>query len=89
MIANAPDTDTLGLVCITLGHLVSSDFRIASEVLAHNCIERLSCHIEKFSEETLLRLQDAVKKYVFKKHFGDDGTLDTNEFADDYDPLIF
>jgi len=55
LIANAPDTDTLGLVCITLGHLVSSDFRIAAEVLAHNCVERLSCHIEKFPEETLLR----------------------------------
>ena len=42
-----------------------------------------------YSEETSLRLQDAVKKYIFKKHFGDDGTLNTIEFADDYDPLIF
>ncbi len=42
-----------------------------------------------YSEETSLRLQDAVKKYIFKKHFGDDGTLNTTEFADDYDPLFF
>ena len=42
-----------------------------------------------YLEETSLKLQDAVKKYIFKKHFGDDGTLDMNEFADDYDPLIF
>ena len=32
---------------------------------------------ELYSEENSLRLQDAVKKSVFKKHFGDDGTLDS------------
>ena len=42
-----------------------------------------------YSAETLLRLQDAVKKHVFKKHFGDDGTLTWDETAEDYDPLIF
>ncbi len=34
-----------------------------------------------------MTLQDAVKKYIFKKHFGDDGTLDWNEMAEDYDPF--
>ena len=42
-----------------------------------------------YSEETSLRLQDAVKKYIFKKHYGNDGTLDWNEMAEDYDPLLF
>lgn len=42
-----------------------------------------------YSEENSLRLQDAVKKFVFKKHYGDDGSLDINEMADDYDPLIY
>ena len=42
-----------------------------------------------YSAETSLRLQDAVKKHVFKKHFGDDGTLTWDEMAEDYDPLIF
>jgi len=42
-----------------------------------------------YSEENSLRLQDAVKKFVFKKHFGDDGTLDSLEMAQDYDPLIY
>ena len=42
-----------------------------------------------YSEETSLKLQDAVKKYIFKTHFGDDGTLDMNEFTEDYDPLTF
>ena len=44
---------------------------------------------ELYSEENSLRLQDAVKKFVFKKHFGDDGTLDSLEMAEDYDPLIY
>ncbi len=42
-----------------------------------------------YLEETSLRLQDTVKKYIFKKHYEDDGTLDWNEMAEDYDPLIF
>ena len=33
-------------------------------------------------------LHDAVKKYVFKQHFGDDGALDWKEMIEDYDPLI-
>ena len=42
-----------------------------------------------YSDETSLRLQDAVKKYVFKEHHGDDGTLDINEMHEDYDPLMY
>ena len=42
-----------------------------------------------YLDETSLRLQDAVKKNVFRKHFGDDRTLGINEFTEDYDPLIF
>ena len=42
-----------------------------------------------YSAETTLRLQDAVKKNVFKQHYGDDGTLAWEEMAEDYDPLIF
>jgi hypothetical protein len=42
-----------------------------------------------YSEENSLRLQDAVKKSVFKKHFGDDGTLNPLDMAEDYDPLIY
>jgi len=42
-----------------------------------------------YLEETSLKLQDVVKKYIFKKHFRDDGTLDMNEFAEEYDPLMF
>ncbi len=34
-----------------------------------------------YSAENSLRLQDAVKKQVFKDYFGDDGTLDSKEFA--------
>jgi hypothetical protein len=37
----------------------------------------------------LLRLQDAVKKHVYKQYFGDDGTLNGEDMAEDYDPLIF
>ena len=42
-----------------------------------------------YSAKNLLRLQDAVKKQVFKDHLGDDGTLDSKDFAEDYDPLHF
>jgi hypothetical protein len=42
-----------------------------------------------YSDETSLKQQDAVKMFVFKQHFGDDGILDWNDMADDYDPLIF
>lgn len=34
-----------------------------------------------YSFETSLRLQDALKNHVFKKHFGDDGTLSCKEMA--------
>jgi hypothetical protein len=42
-----------------------------------------------YSDETSLRLQDAVKKFVFKEHHGDDGSLDINEMDKDYDPLMY
>ena len=38
--------------------------------------------------ENLLHLNDAVKKHVFKEYFGDDGTLDHEDFVEDYDPLL-
>jgi hypothetical protein len=40
-------------------------------------------------KENSLRLQDAVKKQVFKDYFGDDGTLDNDNFAEECDPLLF
>jgi hypothetical protein len=42
-----------------------------------------------YCAETSLRLQDAVKKHAFKKHFGDDGTLTWDDMTEDYDPLLF
>jgi len=60
---------------------------VRDSTLKYSIIQR---HWNKlYLEETSLKLQNAVKKYIFKKHFGDDGTLDMNEFAEDYDPLIF
>jgi hypothetical protein len=42
-----------------------------------------------YSAETSLRLQDAVKKHVYKQHFGDDGTLNGEDMAEDYALSIF
>jgi hypothetical protein len=42
-----------------------------------------------YSAEISLQLQDAVKKFAFKKHYGDDGSFDINETAADNDPLIY
>ena len=42
-----------------------------------------------YSEENSSRRQDAVKKFMCKRHCGDDGTLDASGMAEDYDPLIY
>ena len=42
-----------------------------------------------YSAEPSLRLQDAVKKHVYKQYFGDDGNLNGEDMTEDYDPLIF
>jgi hypothetical protein len=44
---------------------------------------------KSYSVENSRTLQDAVKKQVFKDYFGDDGTLDNDDFVEDYDPLLF
>jgi hypothetical protein len=49
----------------------------------------LKYRIVMYSAESSLRLQDAVKEHVYKKNFGDNGTLDNADFADDYEPIIF
>jgi hypothetical protein len=55
LISCSIDTETLGLVCVSLGHLVIHDPQICTDVLDQNCIERLSSHIELFIEDHLLR----------------------------------
>ncbi len=40
-------------------------------------------------DATSLQVHNSVKKYIFNKQYGGDGTLDMTEMADDYDPLIF
>ena len=45
--------------------------------------------MEKIYSTESLQLQDTVKKHVFKEYFGDDGTLDYEDFAEDYDSLLF
>lgn len=47
------------------------------------------CWKKLYSKETSLRLQDAVKNFVFKKHNGDDGSLDIHEKDEEYDPLTY
>ena len=37
----------------------------------------------------LTTIANAVKKFVFKEHHGDDGSLDVNEMDEDYDPLTY
>lgn len=44
---------------------------------------------ELYLNVTTLQLQDMAKKYIFKKHYGDDRTLDVTEMVDNYDPLIY
>ena len=60
---------------------------VCNSIMKYSIIQRRWNKL--YSEETSLKLQDAVKKYIFKTHFGDDGTLDMNEFTEDYDPLTF
>ncbi len=42
-----------------------------------------------YNTESSLQLQDAVKKYLYKKHFGKDASLEIIGMVDNYDPLIF
>ena len=42
-----------------------------------------------YNTESSLQLKDAVKKYLYKKHFGKDASLDIIGMADNYDPLIY
>ena len=38
-----------------------------------------------YSTESSLRLHDDIKKQVFKEYFRDDGTVDHDDFVEDYD----
>lgn len=74
-------------VCIhnTAGNFITSNMR--DSILKYSIIQQ---HWNRLhSEENSLRLQDAVEKFVFKKHFGDDGTLDVGEMVYYCDPLMY
>ena len=62
-------------------------FDIRDNMLKYKIIPQRSKSL--YNTESSLRLQDAVKKYLYKKHFGKDATLDVIGMADNYDPLIF
>jgi hypothetical protein len=80
------DSSTDGsLVINTVGNFDMTDVRDSS--VKYTIVQRRWNKL--YSDETSLRLQDAVKKFVFKEHHGDDGTLDINEMDEDYDPLTY
>ena len=80
------DSSTDGsLVINTVGNFDMSDVRDSS--VKYTIVQRRWNKL--YSDETSLRLQDAVKKFVFKEHHGDDGSLDVNETDEDYDPLTY
>lgn len=49
------DVEQLGQVALLLGHLISDDGLMCSQVLDENCIERFAAHIENFTSEVNLK----------------------------------
>ena len=71
--------------CKLVGDFDTYDIR--DNMLKYNIIQQRWKTL--YNTESSLRLQDAVKKYLYKKHVGKDASLDVIGMAENYDPLIY